>query len=361
MKKGFYHIGVTIKIAAGLLAAVILLCSAGCSFITITSTDRPKNTEARETAQNTEAPTPLKYSVSFDENEVFETELDRQASERIDGIIRSAVGIMNTMEERLIGNPDSCTYVTSRTAKETLSDPLDIKIYEDVERCAEGYLDYYVDHHEYGKDMFYSVTKAIDALRIDRPELFLYCDMKGETDAYGTSYTLSYYMPNDWLSKVTEDKGAVKEAVDLYYKVVDRIIAKMPAGLDNYEKCCYFAIVISLSTKYDIVQDSLFDAYQAYNVLIKGKAVCKGYAEAMLELMRCAGIRCEIVTGEAPSEGRHAWNRVFVDGEPYYVDVTWYDNDNFLENFDDGKLNYLFMTEEELLISGYVPDPEETD
>lgn len=345
-----------VRFAAAALAVSMLFAATGCSLITITDTKSPSATKAP-----TEAPTPYqtpapKYEVSFDADEVFETEIERTAAERIDGFIKGAVALMNTMNKRLCGELDPYAYDSPVLAKNKLKNDEEVKIYEDIERCAEGFLDYRVDHHEYGKDMFLPVTNAVDALRIDRPELFLYCDMKGYTDAYGTSYTLSYYMPNEWLTHVTDDKEAVKEAVALYYKIVDRIIAKMPDGLDNYEKCCYFMLVITLCTEYDVEQTTLLEMYQAYNVLVKGSAVCQGYADALLELMRRAGIRCEVVTGTAPSEGRHAWNKVYSDGKVYYVDVTWYDTDRDIGDFEDGKIDYIFMTEEDLFVSGYVPD-----
>lgn len=37
-------------------------------------------------------------------------------------------------------------------------------------------------------------TSAVDALRIDRNDLFLYADVK----ITGSEYTLSYYMPGGW-------------------------------------------------------------------------------------------------------------------------------------------------------------------
>lgn len=347
-----------LRFTAAAVAAVMLFCFTGCGLITIT--DMNATPKVTDTVKDTPAPTPEedKYKVDFDPNEVFESETERLASERIDGIIKQAVRLLNTLKKRKIGDGDlkKLDYSTLPKAKDSLKDPLAVKFYEEIEESAENFQDYYADHHDYGVDLFYSVTEATDALLADRQELFLYCDMKGSTDAYGTSYRLSYYMPNEWLSKVTDDVDAVKAAVELYYKVVDRIIEKMPAGLDNYEKCCYFIFVISLSTKYDYDQGTLFDMYQAYNVLINGNAVCRGYADALLELCRREGIYCEVVTGEAPSEGRHAWNAVETDEKRFYVDATWYDMDGISEDYREGKPEYLFMTEEELLDNGYVPD-----
>lgn len=58
------------------------------------------------------------------------------------------------------------------------------------------------------------------------------------------------------------------------------------------------------------------------SVFLGGRTVCQGYACAVQYLLQQAGIRCAIVTGTARGEA-HAWNLVRLDGEYYYLDVTW--------------------------------------
>lgn len=59
-----------------------------------------------------------------------------------------------------------------------------------------------------------------------------------------------------------------------------------------------------------------------YDALVRGSAVCQGYAEAYMDLLGRAGIECIIVTSE---EMNHAWNQVKLDGQWYNVDLTWND------------------------------------
>ena len=59
------------------------------------------------------------------------------------------------------------------------------------------------------------------------------------------------------------------------------------------------------------------------------EGVCQSYAIAFYMMATAAGVQCEYVTGYATnsvgSTGRHAWNRVQIDGVWYYIDCTWDD------------------------------------
>lgn len=59
-------------------------------------------------------------------------------------------------------------------------------------------------------------------------------------------------------------------------------------------------------------------------VLYHRRAVCAGYADAFSYAMSVLGIPCDLVTGYGQG-GDHAWNRVYIEGEWKYIDVTWDD------------------------------------
>lgn len=73
-----------------------------------------------------------------------------------------------------------------------------------------------------------------------------------------------------------------------------------------------------------------------YAALIKGKAMCEGYAEAINALLNAAGVEALIISGTAEDSktggGPHAWNLVKLDGEYYHLDATWDD-----PTFENGK------------------------
>ncbi len=64
--------------------------------------------------------------------------------------------------------------------------------------------------------------------------------------------------------------------------------------------------------------------YTGYDALVRGSAVCSGYAEAYLDLMTRAGVPCEYVRS---TKLDHAWNLVNCNGNWLHVDVTWDDTD----------------------------------
>lgn len=64
------------------------------------------------------------------------------------------------------------------------------------------------------------------------------------------------------------------------------------------------------SSKYD-------DAYEAYGCLVKGKAVCSGYAEAFSAIMTELNIPVKYV-----STSDHTWNKVKVGKKWLHVDIT---------------------------------------
>lgn len=63
-----------------------------------------------------------------------------------------------------------------------------------------------------------------------------------------------------------------------------------------------------------------------------GKSVCQGYAVTVEALMDAAGLKNELISGwvanGASGGGSHAWNRVYIGNQWFYVDATWDDWDN---------------------------------
>lgn len=66
------------------------------------------------------------------------------------------------------------------------------------------------------------------------------------------------------------------------------------------------------------------DYYTTREALLYGKGRCQGYANAFKSLCLEAGIPTDYVSGYAFNNytARHAWNRVYIDGQYYCVDVT---------------------------------------
>lgn len=107
----------------------------------------------------------------------------------------------------------------------------------------------------------------------------------------------------------------------------DEIAAQAQAYATDYEKVLFVHDYLVENTEYDSVGAS-FDKHDlwntAYGCLIRGRAVCQGYAEAFQIIMQKLGIPCGICSGIAKYES-HAWNYVCIDGVYYWIDVTWDD------------------------------------
>lgn len=106
---------------------------------------------------------------------------------------------------------------------------------------------------------------------------------------------------------------------------------KVQQIMDQYEKDNDYETVVSYHdyivshVKYGFLdgeEEQL--SYTAEGALLKGTAVCNGYAEAMELLLLCSGIDTRMAVGTA-SGVDHAWNIVDIQGQWYHVDTTWDD------------------------------------
>lgn len=146
---------------------------------------------------------------------------------------------------------------------------------------------------------------------------------------------------------------------------VSSILSGLKDGMNDFEKALYLHDWLVDNTEYDyatferVKQDALFQssAQTAYGCIVEHKAVCAGYSKAYQLLLQRVGIPCRYITGDT-SEGLHGWNLITLDGEPYYVDVTWDDP----RALDDGSLlvthEFFCITTAELLET-HTPDADQ--
>ena len=81
--------------------------------------------------------------------------------------------------------------------------------------------------------------------------------------------------------------------------------------------------------------------YTTRDAILIGRGRCQGYTNAFKNLMNTLGIPTDYVRGYVDNDrsSTHAWNRVLIGGNYYYVDVTWNDS--------TGANTYLLLGEEE--------------
>ena len=150
----------------------------------------------------------------------------------------------------------------------------------------------------------------------------------------------------------TEEIASVKEELR---SIIDPLL-KQTEGLSEYDKALFIHDFIVENTTYDL--DSYVsgkdaagsDAYTVYGCLKNHLAVCEGYAKTYQMLMKELGLECLYVSGHSlDTGGSHAWNCIRLNGDFYYVDVTWDDpihSDGTPETLEH---DYFCITTEELL------------
>lgn len=332
--------------------ALLLMCVfifSSCKAVTITpEVSAPIQSPVAETAP---VPKADRYTVIFEENETFSDKISQRAAQHIDPYIKQAVKLMNTVrEDTYTFDALKCDYAARKKARDTITDPLSLEMYDIMVQKAFAFEDCCFDNSFAAGDLFNAAVTANDAVRLDYPYLLLYSDMIIKEN----TYTLGYYLPGDWIDSLCHDREKVKNEVALFDCTVERITEKMPENLTEWEKCMYFAFVIAAAVEYDNEMETMDNSYQAYDALVKGKALCGGYALAFYYLCQQEDIACWYCIGEAPYElGYHAWNIVETTDGPIYIDVTWYDEEEITDSYRQGKTNYLFMTQEDYDYYGY--------
>ena len=115
-------------------------------------------------------------------------------------------------------------------------------------------------------------------------------------------------------------------------KVTEIISAYIKPGMTEYDKERVLHDYIINHSEYDyenLMNNTIpNDSFTPYGILILGRGVCQGYAEAFALLGKEAGLECQAVIGEAYGFNQwngHAWNIVKIGDRYYHLDVTFDD------------------------------------
>lgn len=146
-------------------------------------------------------------------------------------------------------------------------------------------------------------------------------------------------------------------------KIANSIISGVGGNASEYDKALAVFEYLVNNVDYDSLtlektaddddygMKSPDDMRTVYGALKDGKVVCAGYAAAAKYLFEKMGMECIYVTGFGEGEA-HGWNLVKIDGDYYYMDITWADASNTDPEQDQGDMisyEYFAMTTEQLL------------
>jgi hypothetical protein len=166
-----------------------------------------------------------------------------------------------------------------------------------------------------------------------------------------------------WLGKIRSVSFLVTyrytagEAADYQSRmqpVIDEYLEAMNGCDSDYEKSLVLYESLIRNVAYDLDSEN---NQNILSVFLGEKTVCQGYACAAQYLLHACGIDSAIVTGTGQGQA-HAWNLVKLDGDYYYMDVTWGATDytGAVNAIKRGiNYGYLNITTEELL-SNHTPE-----
>lgn len=230
----------------------------------------------------------------------------------------------------------------------------------------EGY--YYSLLTEFQKTLYHEIKRAFDDRTRQRYDLSSRSmeEVYIARDHLILDYAEYYYMEaflvlqDDGPVYLLQDNNAlsgIDQELAIIRAEADGILAAVPQGAGEYETVKWFFEWLCRNVSYEHTErDQIIPS-----VFIDRKTVCTGYARAFQYLCNRVGIPCAIVMGradnrETPPED-HAWNLVRLDGQYYWVDVTWGDPIG-TENTPDAFIDYYYLcTTDEFLFNTHLLYP----
>ncbi|MCM1528591.1 MAG: hypothetical protein NC093_01180 [Alistipes sp.] len=216
------------------------------------------------------------------------------------------------------------------------------EVYDEVLECLEDGGTLIEFRRNLDSDVVY---KAMNAVEQDHPDLFWVDGYTITNSSTGRKGTLEIDLIHD------VDKDELLEMRRELEETAESVIAGIPGNSSDYEKMLYIHDYIVENTSYthNRVGYSFNGLWgTAYGCIVQGGAICQGYAEAFNYFMKLLDIECGMVSGTAGDTG-HIWNYVNLEGEYYWIDVTWDDPDEQGDFGNDILHSYFLVDDEHLL------------
>ncbi|MBR5515065.1 MAG: hypothetical protein IKU52_02540 [Clostridia bacterium] len=231
-----------------------------------------------------------------------------------------------------------CTYYNSLTYREQL-------LYDSITQAAENLktesdiikTSYTMEDLQY----------IISCIRADRSDLFYVCF--DELVLYNSSHKTKVGM------KYIDSKQNIKDMIKEFDAEINNALQLVNPSMTEFEKEVVLSDYITDKCTYTAISNDLLES-TAYGALVKGEAVCDGYAYAAKELFNAAHIDTMVVFGTA-NESEHMWNMVNIDSDYYHLDLTWNDSDK-VENDGVHFHGYFNLSDTEISLDHKINDPE---
>lgn len=227
--------------------------------------------------------------------------------------------------------------------------------------------EYYYDHlpeslHEAYREIYVHLMKNEDsggfltpvtvddfwtayyAVLADHPEIFWIGASAQVEESALTGKVVSYDLE---VTVPAESRTSMRASLEA---AADECISQISQEASTYQKIKYVYEYLIQTVDYDSGSQ---DSQNIQSALLYHSSVCAGYSKAFAYILHRMGLFCTYITGTIRGGGDHGWNMVRIDGQYYYVDVTW--GDPVFANQMDGagdvstiNYNYLCCTENDL-------------
>ena len=164
------------------------------------------------------------------------------------------------------------------------------------------------------------------AVKNDNPDILCFSD-----SCNMVSFLNASFIQMNYIHDINECNNMMNE-LDI---ITDKIISEINAETE-FDKELYIHDYIVRNCSYS----ESTNASNAYGCLIDKNAICSGYSRAAMLLLNKAGVNSMVISGTGiTSENEkisHMWNIVWINNEPYHLDVTWDDpvseSDDFISH-----------------------------
>ncbi len=227
-------------------------------------------------------------------------------------------------------------------------------MYDEMLANAQHLIPYSYTAKQYGYEGMDMALNVYGAIKTDYPEIENYF-MLYEVNEDNRTIALEarYFMPGGKGLQMA-DPAMLRQELQRFDAVSNRIIERMPDDFSTYDKYRYLAAVISLITSYDYEKTEGWQIGTAYGSILGGHSICQGYSRGFLYLCQKANLWCKTVEGRSSGNASHMWNIVKLDSGTYYLDITW--SDEFGLPGSRGWNSCFMLTQEELLMDHEITD-----
>lgn len=159
------------------------------------------------------------------------------------------------------------------------------------------------------------LRRAIQAAERDYPELFWFSgEGQIETLSVGGVAVEATYIPT-----YTMDEGLRAEVQAQVDAWAANCTAGLPADASDYDKALHVYAYLAEHADYQAVGGN-----SMANIVVYGHGLCGCYAKTAQYMLGQLGVPCAYISGQAGEES-HAWDLMWLDGTPCWMDPTWGD------------------------------------